>query len=186
MGYLPTGKALIDPFKALEEAGIREEMKIADLGVGAVGHFLFPAAQMVGPKGTVYAIDLMKTVLEANKGRQKLTGGVDNVEYIWGDIDRIKGTRLPDNSVDMVLAVNVLHLASKGVLMQEAKRIMHSGGIMLAIDWKPTSTTFGPKPESRLTKDEARKIITDAGLEITKEFEAGPSHYAMVAVKPHE
>jgi len=183
MSYIPTGKGLIDPVKALEEAGIKEEMKIADLGVGAVGHFLFPASDLVGQKGEVYAIDILKHVLEANENRSKLSGKKDNIHYIWGDIDRVGGTKIPDHSMDMALVINVLHLAKDGGLLGEVKRILHTGGILLVIDWKPAGTHFGPPPEKRLTKDEARRMMEMAGLKLTKEFEAGPSHYGLVATK---
>lgn len=184
MQYLPTGRALIDPVKALEEAGIKEEMKVADLGVGAVGHFLFPASDLVGQKGEVYGVDILKPVLEANENRAKLAGKKDNIQYVWGDIDRLRGTRLPDHSMDMALVVNVLHLAKDGGLLEEAKRILHKGGILLIIDWKPAGTHFGPSPEKRLTKDEAKSLITSNGFTLTKEFEAGPNHYGLVAAKP--
>ena len=104
MDYLPTGRALIDPFNALEKAGIREEMRVADFGVGTVGHFLFPAAQLVGPKGHVYGVDVLQSVLQANQSRIKLAGA-DNVELVWGDFERLGGSRLPDTSMDMVVMV---------------------------------------------------------------------------------
>lgn len=183
MNYLPTGRALIDPVKALEEAGIKEEMKVADLGVGAVGHFLFPTSDLVGSKGEVYGVDILKSVLQANENRAKLAGKKDNIHYVWGDIDRVGGTRLPDHSMDMALVVNVLHLAKDGGLLEEVQRILHTGGTLLVVDWKPAGTHLGPSPDRRLTKDEAKALLERSGMKLTKEFEAGSSHYGLVATK---
>jgi ubiquinone/menaquinone biosynthesis C-methylase UbiE len=183
MEYLPTGRALIDPFNALEKAGIREEMRVADFGVGAVGHFLFPAAQLVGPKGHVYGVDVMPSVLQANQSRIKLAGA-DNIQLVWGDFERQGGSRLPDTSMDMVVMVNVLHAVNKPTALQEAKRVLATGGQLLVIEWKAAGTLIGPAPEKRISKDEVAAAASQAGFLVVKEFEAGPSHYGIVLKKP--
>lgn len=183
MSYLPTGRGMLDPFKALAEAGIKQDMKIADLGVGTVGHFLFPAAQLVGANGKVYGIDLLKSVLEANEGKARLQGSSENIQFIWGDIDKIGGTRLPDHSMDMAIVANLLHLGTDGGLLEEAYRILHSGAIILVIDWKPAGTNFGPDPDKRVIPFDAKKLLEKYGFEVEKEFEAGKNHYGIVAKK---
>ncbi|MEK7546015.1 MAG: methyltransferase domain-containing protein [Patescibacteria group bacterium] len=182
MDYLPTGRALIDPFNALEKAGIREEMRVADFGVGAVGHFLFPAAKLVGPKGHVYGVDILKSVLQANQSRSKLTG-FDNVEMVWGNIEKPNGSRLPDASMDMVVVVNVLHVVDKAGAYAEASRVLATGGILLVIEWKLAGAVLGPSPERRLTKDDAAAAAVKAGFQLQKEFDAGPYHYGLVLKK---
>lgn len=184
MGYLPTGRGLIDPFAALTEAGIMQGMKVADLGVGTVGHFLFPASELVGKDGIVYGVDLLKSVLQANESTARQQGKGENIEFIWGDIDRVGGTQLPDNAMDMAIVANLLHLGTDGGLLEEANRIMHSGATLLVVDWKPAGTHFGPKPEKRIPPEAAKKLIEKYGFEIVKEFEAGKSHYGIVAKKP--
>lgn len=179
MDYLPTGRALIDPFSALSKAGIREEMRVADFGVGAVGHFLFPSAKMVGPKGHVYGIDVLKSVIQANQGRMKLAG-FDNVELIWGNFERLNGSRLPEASMDMVLMINILHAVDKAGALQEAKRVLHTGGIVLVIEWNPSGAVLGPAPEKRVSSEEAASVATREGFVVTSQFEAGPYHYGLV------
>ncbi len=180
---LPTGRALLDPNRILEEAGIRENMKVADFGVGAVGHFLFPAAKMVGPKGTVVGIDILKPVLQAIQSRAKSVG-LENIEYVWGDIERLGGTKLPDHSMDLVILVNVLHLTKKGKTLEEAKRILGTEGTLLIVDWNPAGAPFGPAPDHRISKEDAVKIATGAGFALKKEFSAGTYHYGLVFTKP--
>jgi len=183
MDYLPTGRALIDPFNALEKAGIREEMRVADFGVGTVGHFLFPAAKLVGPKGHVYGVDILQSVLQANQSRVKLAGA-DNIELVWGDFDRAGGSRLPDSSMDMVVMVNVLHAVNRPVALREAKRVLATGGLLLVIEWKAAGTLIGPAPEKRISKDQAEAAGAQEGFQAVKDFEAGPSHYGLVLKKP--
>jgi len=49
------GSALLNAEALLKKIGLKEKMKVADFGSGAYGHFVFPAAQLVGKRGTVYA-----------------------------------------------------------------------------------------------------------------------------------
>ncbi len=183
MDYLPTGRALIDPFNALETAGIRQDMRVADFGVGTVGHFLFPAAKLVGPNGHVYGIDILKPVIEANQSRMKLAG-FDNVELVWGNFERPMGSRLPDASMDMVLMVNVLHAVDRLPALQEAKRVLHTGGLLLVIDWNPAGAVLGPAPEKRLSQAQAAALGAQAGFASGgNAFAAGPHHYGFVLKK---
>lgn len=183
MAKIPMGRALLDPTRILEEAGIRQDMQVADMGVGAVGQFLFSAAEMVGDKGHVFGVDILKSVLEANRNTAK-QAGIDNVELIWGDIERLGGTSLPDNSIDLVILVNVIQVAKRGKALAECMRILHTEGTLLIVDWKPSGTALGPSPEKRLSKQEAAQLATAAGFAPIKDFEAGPHHYGLVFTKP--
>ncbi len=180
---LPTGKAMLDAERVLTEAGIRQDMQVAELGIGGVGHFLLPAAQMVGRAGHVYGVDILKPVLEANQSRMRLAG-VNNVEFIWGDIERPKGTKLPDSSMDMVTLVNILYATKREAVLAEAFRILHTGGTLLVIDWKTAGTNLGPPVGKRLAPPDAAAAIERAGFAKAKSFEAGPHHYGLVFTKP--
>lgn len=182
---LPTGRALLDPDQILEEAGIRQGMRVADLGVGNVGHFLFPAARMVGDKGMVFGVDILKPVLEAVKNRLKISGQ-ENVTLIWGDIEKLGGTKIPDNAVDMAIVVGVLSAVRQDLALAEMRRILGTDGTLLVVDWKPQGGPMGPKPESRLAREDARHLAEAAGFVFKKEFEAGAHHYGLVFTKPRQ
>lgn len=182
--YIPSGKELIDPFKCLEAGGIREGMKVADFGCGTLGHYIFAAAQAVGPTGKVYAVDILKSVLSGIEGRIRMEG-VTNVETVWGDIERMNGIKLPDGLLDMALVINNLFLSKqKDMLIKEPMRMLKSGGSMVIADWKPSGVGFGPDPAVRVGMDEGKKLAADAGLTFEKEFVPGPYHWGFVCRKP--
>jgi ubiquinone/menaquinone biosynthesis C-methylase UbiE len=185
MFQLPTGRAMLDPERILEEAGIRQGMRVADLGVGAVGHFLFPASRMVGDSGTVFAVDILKTVLDANKSRLKISGG-QNIVFIWGDLERNGGTRIPDAAIDLAIMASILFCVDKKAALAEVKRIMGTDGILLVIEWKPQGAPMGPSPEKRLSREQTITLGQEAGLVLKKEFDAGPYHYGVVFTKPRQ
>ncbi|MEK6690066.1 MAG: methyltransferase domain-containing protein [Nitrospirota bacterium] len=61
-------KRELDPFRYLNEKGLRKEMVFADIGCGP-GFLVFPASEIVGRDGKVYALDTQQEMLnELKKG----------------------------------------------------------------------------------------------------------------------
>lgn len=177
------GNELIDPVKFLEQGGISAGYLVAELACGATGHFVFPAAHLVGEKGKVYAVDILKSVLAAIDSRAKWER-VDNVEGIWADLEKPSATRLPDGAADLTVLVNDLsQIPSKEAVLREAARITKSGGTLLVGDWKKINSPLGPPSEKRLDPGQVKTLCTDAGFELTREFEAGQYHFGLVFKK---
>ncbi|OGL65058.1 hypothetical protein A3F52_03825 [Candidatus Uhrbacteria bacterium RIFCSPHIGHO2_12_FULL_47_11] len=174
------GNELIDPVKLLEHGGIRQGYVVADLGCGTVGHFVFPAAHMVGPQGKVYAVDILKSVLSAIESRRKLEG-LDNVEAVWADLEQPGALKIQDGSVDLTLLVNDLsQIPKRDVVLREATRITKTGGTFIVADWKLSASPLGPPPQKRLSPAEAKQLAQAAGFEYAGEFSAGPYHYGLI------
>jgi ubiquinone/menaquinone biosynthesis C-methylase UbiE len=178
------GNELINAQKLLEQGEIKTGFKVADLGCGTTGHFVFPAAEMVGEQGIVYAVDILKSVLQSIEGRAKLWG-VTNVKTVWADLERFGATRIEDNSLDLALLINVLfQVKEKQTVIKEAARILKPGGVLIIADWKLVgSSPGGPPPLLRFDPQEARKLAENVGFQFIKEFEAGPYHYGLVFKK---
>jgi ubiquinone/menaquinone biosynthesis C-methylase UbiE len=175
-----TGTELIDPARVLEHVDIRERMHVADLGCGALGHFVFPAARLVGPKGVVYAVDIQRDALDFVMRRAK-EAKLDNIKPVWSDIDVYKAARIPDGELDITLLVNNLFLSqNRENLAKEIARLTKRGGKVVVIDWKMTATPIGPPLEKRVSKDEAKKMMSDKAFELVEEFEAGNAHYGLL------
>jgi ubiquinone/menaquinone biosynthesis C-methylase UbiE len=184
MPYFPTGKELIDPFKLLESAGIRDAMTVADFGCGTLGHYVFPASKLVGPNGRVYAIDILKSVLNGIESMMKMES-VMNITPVWGDMERDHGVNIPDGSVDLGLLINNLFLSKqREAMVKECARMVKPGGRMVVADWKPAGAPFGPMPESRVSPFDARRLAEDAGLIWEKDLFPGQYHYGMLFRKP--
>ncbi len=183
MSYIPTGKELIDPFKVLQEAGVSVDMKVADFGCGTLGHYVFAASSLVGPGGKVYAVDILKSVLDGIESMVRIER-VTNVETIWGDLERINGIKLPDGCLDIGLMINNLYLSKKqNEMTKECARMVRSGGTFVIVDWKPGSGTFGPDPKARVSAEDAKQLGISVGLSLVKEFSPGSYHYGFVFKK---
>jgi ubiquinone/menaquinone biosynthesis C-methylase UbiE len=178
-----TGTELINPFRALERAGIRERMHVVNFGCGPLGHWTFSAAQMVGPKGTVYAIDILRDALEMLERRAK-TDAYANIKYVWSDFDVYRATHVPEGEIDLlILANNFPHSQKPSHLVKEMARLVKRGGKVLVVDWKPSACGRGSNPEKRVAATGIKHAFNIPEFELEDEFDAGPAHYALMFLR---
>lgn len=172
-----------DPKSNVLQLGLREGMKVADLGAGS-GHYSIATAGAVGMDGRVYAVDVQEDLLKhlVDSAHQM---GLRNVEMVWGDIERKGGTKLRDQSMDAVILSNVLfQLAEPKELIAEIKRILKPGGRLLVIDWAGAYGGMGPRPEQVVSEHTAEELFITGGFHKLKDFRAGAHHYAIVFTSP--
>ena len=167
-----------DPIKNLKAFGLREDNIVADLGAGT-GYYSVPAGHIV-TRGKVYAVEINKDFLDTIKTKVR-DARLGNVEIIWGDIEKLGGTKLRDGIIDAVIASNVLfQIADKEKFIQEIKRILKVKGRVLVIDSSMpsilTSTTIIPKSK-------AREMFEKNGFVFERDIDAGAHHYGMILIK---
>ncbi|HBK34249.1 TPA: hypothetical protein DEP34_03745 [Candidatus Uhrbacteria bacterium] len=180
---IPTGRALLDPYAILLTTGLDLHMHYADFGAGTLGHFVFAASDFVGPNGRVYAVDILKSVLESIEGRARAEQ-LTNITIIWGDCEREGGVKIPPDSLDLISMVNFSVLTHQNsVVLSEVSRLLKQHGKLLIVDWKPGSESFGPPANKRLDQTHVQTMIEEAGFHFLKTFIAGPYHFGLLFIK---
>jgi arsenite methyltransferase len=97
---------------------------VLDLGSGG-GIDVLLSARRVGPTGKAYGLDMTDEMLSLARDNQ-LKAGVENVEFLKGEIEHIP---LPDNSVDVIISNCVINLSGdKDRVLREAFRVLKPGG----------------------------------------------------------
>jgi ubiquinone/menaquinone biosynthesis C-methylase UbiE len=177
------GTSLIDPNKIFEKIHLAPGMRVADLGCGRTGHFVFSAAQAVGDKGVVYAVDVIKDVLASVKSLAQ-GEGFDNIQTVWSDIELAGRTPIPDESVDACFIVNVMfQLKNKAGAMREAARMLKKEGYLVVVDWMKKLGALGPAPEVMTSPQTLAASAEEAGLAPVENFPAGAYHYSLILKK---
>ncbi len=135
-----------NPKDELEQMGLRAGQVVLDYGCGA-GSYTIPAAQIVGERGVVYAVDKHPLAIDMVENRAAKEG-LANVKTIYSDRD----TGLPDESVDVVLLYDVFHaVREKQSLLRELGRILKPAGLLSV------------RPE-HMDKDAFLAIMDNSGL----------------------
>lgn len=174
---------LIDAEKVLRRLSLQEGRVMADLGCGALGHFIFPAAAIVGHEGKVYAVDIDKTALHSIE-RMSLETQQYQIQTVWSDIDIVGATRIPEGTVHLTLIANNLYLSSdRHGLITEAIRLTAPGGTICIIEWKTGERPIGPAKDARMSESGVKTLFLQTECSFIESFDAGDEHYALVYVK---
>ena len=178
-----SGGALIDPEQIFKKIALGPGMHVADLGCGRTGHFVFPASKAVGDTGVVYAVEIVKNILESIKSRCRSEGYV-NVQTVWSDIEKEKATPIPDNSLNACFLVNVLFMVKdRKTVLKEVSRMLEKNGWAVIIDWARNLGPLGPSPEQKVSEDEVRDLAGKAGLVYKENINVGDYHFCTLFTK---
>ena len=171
----------INPQNVVAQMGLKTGQTVADFGSGA-GFFATAASKIVGNTGTVYAIDVQKSKLTATYSTASQQG-FKNVQIIQADLDQpIK--ELGDASCDAVIMASILHeIKNRSMLLQNAYRVLKTGGLVLAVEWKAQHTIFGPALEKRIPEEDVEQELAKIGLHKVKSIPADLFHYALLFKK---
>jgi ubiquinone/menaquinone biosynthesis C-methylase UbiE len=174
------GNQLIDAHIVIEKAHIVAGMHVADLGCGSAGHIVFPTSKVVGDRGVVYAVDILKTVLSLVEKRAKVEN-IINIHTVWSDIERDHGVLVPEKTVDVVLLVNVLfHMSESAPTLDESARILKNKGRIVVVDWKDTGFPIAPKKESLVDFDSIKSWAREHNFVVQEDFDMGNHHRGVV------
>ena len=112
--------------RILHKAGLKRGAHLVDLGCGT-GFLSLEAARMVGPGGTVTAVDASPGALEAlvRLGEER---GLANLRPLEADISRLP---MGDGTADAVVARSVLsYVDDRQAVLREALRVLRPGGVL--------------------------------------------------------
>lgn len=181
MGTILTNN-FVKPEEVIRQLGSLENANVADFGCGS-GFFSLAFARAVGKSGTVYALDILPSSLEAVTSRAKALG-LSNVVAKRANLEREKGSGLPDGGVDWVIMKDVLFQnKGKETMLWEAYRVLRSGGFLFIMEWNDSEASFGPDPSLRISREKLAELLSDRGFSPVKDVAAGDYHYALVCEK---
>ena len=137
----------------------------------------------MGPKGTVYAVDINTSALSNLKSRININGQ-RNIVPVWADIEKLGSTRIPDNACDAVFLVKVLYqVEHRDKAIAEAARILRPKGTLVVVEWRMARTAIGPDIQQRVNMQELERELTVRGFKVAMRPEADDQHSILVLTK---
>jgi len=178
--YISGGNQLIDPKNIIKKADLEEGFRVADFGCGGAGHFVVPSARAVGPKGRVFAVDILRSVLTEINKKARMEG-LGNIKGVWANLEILGSTKIPEKSLDVVYLINILFQSKEREnIFHEAKRVLKPGGKLLVVDWTSRAVPFGPPRIDRVKPKGIRLLADSMSFALIDEFEAGKYHFGLL------
>lgn len=141
------------PAKLLPLLNLKPGDVVADIGAGS-GFYSFKIAPLVGEKGKVYANDIQKEMLDIIKRRAKELK-VDNVIPVRGTV---KDPKLPAESVDLMLLVDVYHEFDHPYEMVEAMlKALKPGGRIVFVEFRMEDQNVPIKLVHKMSEKQVKK-----------------------------
>ncbi|MEM4197895.1 MAG: methyltransferase domain-containing protein [Candidatus Caldarchaeum sp.] len=120
-----------NPYRLLENLGVAEGHVFMDVGCGK-GFVSLAAAEIVGEKGCVYAVDVEQKYLE-EVGRRAETLGLKNVKTLLTPAEVLDG--VVDESVDRaVMMLSVHHFVDAGKAFSQLRKKLKPSGRAMVVD----------------------------------------------------
>ena len=181
----------LDSDEIIQELDLKGDETFMDAGCGD-GHNAIKVLEDYNHKGIVYAVVVYDESIKDMED-YKRENNVENLINIEADItDGIPGVE--DNSVDVVLMVNVFHGFKASRKMDEAvdefARIIKSGGKIAIMVYKAWDVPKGPPTPVRSSPEDLEKLFNEHCLkktylneEIGEDIPEGKSHYLIMFAK---
>ncbi|HYF04802.1 MAG TPA: methyltransferase domain-containing protein [Patescibacteria group bacterium] len=171
----------IKPENIIAQVALRSGDRVADFGCGS-GFYTIPAAKAVGASGLVYAFDLLDEKLSATLSAAR-GFGLHNVKPVRANLE-LPLSGVEPLTFDMVLLGNILHqVRTADAVLRNAYGLLKTEGRLVAIEWKPGNTPFGPAPEKRLSESTLASQLEKFHFKKLKNLEVDGYHYAVIFQK---
>jgi cyclopropane fatty-acyl-phospholipid synthase-like methyltransferase len=148
---------------------------VCDMGCGN-GFYTIEMAKLVGEKGRVLAVDIQPEMLTLLKERGK-KAGVKNIEPILGTLI---DPRLPDQSLDLILLVDVYHEFSHPEHMLRAMRkSLKPKGRLVLVEFRLEDPEVPIKLLHKMSKEQILKELPPNGYKLVEQFDGLPWQHVM-------
>lgn len=126
--------------QAIAFGSIRSGERVLDLCTGT-GDFAFDISRVVGPSGSVEALDFVEKMIDHAKQKQAGKPQFANITFAHGDAMHIA---FPDNSFDAAtISFGIRNVDNPATCLKEINRVLKPGGRLIVLEFgQPTLVGF--------------------------------------------
>lgn len=163
------------PSQMRQQLHVQPGMVVCDMGCGN-GYHTLPLAEIVGEKGKVYAVDVQPEMIEMLKQNIESKGlkNIVPINSLYHD------PKLPPNTCDMILLVDVYHEFSHPVQMLAGMRAaLKPDGQLVLVEFRAEDDSVPIKPEHKMSKAQINKEMNANGFKLVREYDGLPWQHLM-------
>lgn len=164
----------------MAELALKPGMDVADVGAGT-GYYSRRMALQVGPKGTVYAIEVQAQMLRVLETTAKRPGYGNIVPVLSAEDD----VKLPEASIDLAIMVDVYHeLAFPREVLASIVRALRPGGRVVFVEYRGEDFSVPIKALHKMTERQVRLEAADQSLGWERTAHTLPWQHVVVFKRP--
>ena len=165
-----------DPDRMLAALEIKKGSVVADIGAG-VGYHVWRLAEIVGPTGKVIGEDIQEGMIQLMRKNIE-TRKLQNVEIIHGTPTDPK---LPKNSLDLALMVDVYHEFSDPVtMMRYIKDAMKPDGRVVLVEFRKEDPNVPIQPLHKMSVGDVRAELEPMGFRFQRSIDFLPWQHILI------
>jgi len=167
------------PDMLIQSLNIKPQDVVADIGVGT-GYIAWRMARKLSSEGLVYGVDIQQEMLDLFV-KNMADRGFTNVKAVLGTITNPK---LPPNSIDLVVMVDVYHeLSYPYEMMRGICRALKVGGRVAFVEYRAEDPSVPIKRLHKMTELQVLKEATPHPLEWVGTIDALPRQHLIIFKK---
>ena len=167
------------PDEVLAALAIEGGQTVADVGAGP-GYFTLRLARAVGPRGRVFAVEVVPEMVAVLRQRLDREGVSQVVPLLAREGDSL----LPPASCDRILVADTFHHFPDGVAyLRHLTGALRRDGLVANVDFHRRETPVGPPLEHRVAREDFLAAADRAGLAVVGEPTFLPYQY-LVLMRP--
>ncbi|MEN9601384.1 MAG: hypothetical protein RLZZ313_698 [Verrucomicrobiota bacterium] len=141
------------PNRLVSALSLKPGYQVGDVGAGS-GYLTWRMARVVGPTGKIYANDIQPEMISFLR-TNLLVRGITNVVPVLGTTT---DPRLPDNTLDLILLVDVYHECDHPLEMtRRMTDALKPGGRLVFVEYRGEERWIPIKPLHKMTAAQVRK-----------------------------
>ncbi len=165
-----------EPQKMLRSLEVKLGQQVCDFGCGN-GYHTLQLASKVGPRGTVYAVDIQQEMLDLLQERAE-PRGFTNIEPI---LATSTDPKLPQGKLDLLLMVDVYHeLYEPELILQAIHASLNATGRLVLVEFREEDPDVPILPLHKMSQAQVLKEITANRFKLVGQFDELPWQHVLM------
>jgi ubiquinone/menaquinone biosynthesis C-methylase UbiE len=167
------------PEQLLDALKIKEGQVVADVGAG-VGYLTFRLSRRVGNTGKVYAEEISDEMID----RIKFESDEQKIKNVVAVLGTARDPRLPPNSMDLVLIVDVYHeFAHPAEMMEKIRASLKPAGRCVLVEYRAEDPKLEIPAPHKMTVQQVLEEIVPMGFRHLETIEVLPRQHIIIFTK---
>ncbi len=156
--------------KLLAALEVKPRQTVCDLGCGN-GYYTLRLAKLVGPQGSVWAVDIQPEMLKLLTDR----AATRNVTNLKPTLGTATSPNLPAEAIDLVLLVDVYHEFSHPEdMLEDVRACLNPTGRVALVEYREEDPDVPIKPLHKMSQRQVMKEYEANGFKLVGQFDELP------------